>query len=131
MALPHTSLLDFYDKQQQQCNSVALLPINANVVVRRHSSHYYPMLENENEKEQQQQHMYQHLSQQHNSMANTLENIENMKSIWSSITDLNASFNCNKAQNFKQLPQLSSTQQTPVTHLSHQKQQQLQQQASV
>lgn len=45
LALPHNSLLDFYDKEQEQCSSVALLPTTVNVVVRRHSSHYYPMLE--------------------------------------------------------------------------------------
>ncbi|KAM7345094.1 corin serine peptidase isoform 1-T4 [Cochliomyia hominivorax] len=53
LALPHNSLLDFYDKQQEQCNSVALLPVSTNMVVRRHSSHYYPMLENENQQPQQ------------------------------------------------------------------------------
>ncbi|KAH8407555.1 hypothetical protein KR222_005316 [Zaprionus bogoriensis] len=70
LALPLNSLLDFYDKQQEQCKSVTLLPlpssngcsnsnsssINTNTnnssssassssIVRRHSSHYYPMLE--------------------------------------------------------------------------------------
>uniref|UniRef100_A0A1A9UD03 Uncharacterized protein n=1 Tax=Glossina austeni TaxID=7395 RepID=A0A1A9UD03_GLOAU len=55
LALPHDSLLDFYDYQQKQCSSVALLPINANGgVARRHSSHYYPMLE---ETTQQKQHL--------------------------------------------------------------------------
>nr|XP_017014807.2 uncharacterized protein LOC108069309 [Drosophila takahashii] len=57
LALPLNSLLDFYDKQQEQCKSVTLLPLpsNSNIdnicnssnsnIVRRHSSHYYPMLE--------------------------------------------------------------------------------------
>lgn len=59
--MPHGSLLDFYDKQQEQCNSVALLPVTANMVVRRHSSHHYPMLENEKQQQQQQcnPHIYQ------------------------------------------------------------------------
>ncbi|XP_067631299.1 uncharacterized protein Corin isoform X2 [Eurosta solidaginis] len=55
LALPHNSLLDFYDKEQEQCSSVALLPTNVNVVVRRHSSHYYPMLEEKQLQQQQQQ----------------------------------------------------------------------------
>ncbi|EDW89203.2 uncharacterized protein LOC6528445 [Drosophila yakuba] len=59
LALPLNSLLDFYDKQQEQCKSVTLLPLpsnsggisessdltSSNSIVRRHSSHYYPMLE--------------------------------------------------------------------------------------
>lgn len=72
LALPLNSLLDFYDKQQEQCKSVTLLPLPSNgcssssgdggngsnysgsnsnsnssssSIVRRHSSHYYPMLE--------------------------------------------------------------------------------------
>ncbi|XP_034479106.1 uncharacterized protein LOC117785274 [Drosophila innubila] len=47
LALPLNSLLDFYDKQQEQCKSVTLLPLpsNGSSIVRRHSSHYYPMLE--------------------------------------------------------------------------------------
>ncbi|KAL9874243.1 corin serine peptidase isoform 3-T3 [Glossina fuscipes fuscipes] len=46
LALPPDSLLDFYDYQQKQCSSVALLPVNANGgVTRRHSSHCYPTLE--------------------------------------------------------------------------------------
>nr|XP_016940578.1 uncharacterized protein LOC108017919 isoform X1 [Drosophila suzukii]XP_036669786.1 uncharacterized protein LOC108017919 isoform X1 [Drosophila suzukii]XP_036669787.1 uncharacterized protein LOC108017919 isoform X1 [Drosophila suzukii] len=65
LALPLNSLLDFYDKQQEQCKSVTLLPLpsncsnigdssntgdssnisTSNSIVRRHSSHYYPMLE--------------------------------------------------------------------------------------
>ncbi|XP_016958393.1 uncharacterized protein LOC108030167 [Drosophila biarmipes] len=59
LALPLNSLLDFYDKQQEQCKSVTLLPLPSNCshigdgstisasnsIVRRHSSHYYPMLE--------------------------------------------------------------------------------------
>ncbi|KAH8372887.1 hypothetical protein KR009_007281 [Drosophila setifemur] len=52
LALPLNSLLDFYDKQQEQCKSVTLLPLPSNIsgcgnnsIVRRHSSHYYPMLE--------------------------------------------------------------------------------------
>lgn len=51
LALPHhDSLLDFYDKQQEECNSVALLPpLSSNMVVRRHSSHYYPYQMDETE----------------------------------------------------------------------------------
>ncbi|EDW02212.1 uncharacterized protein LOC6559850 [Drosophila grimshawi] len=52
LALPLNSLLDFYDKQQEQCKSVTLLPLpscnsssSPSSIVRRHSSHYYPMLE--------------------------------------------------------------------------------------
>ncbi|KAH8277575.1 hypothetical protein KR018_001456 [Drosophila ironensis] len=56
LALPLNSLLDFYDKQQEQCKSVTLLPLPSHSsnsscnssnssIVRRHSSHYYPMLE--------------------------------------------------------------------------------------
>ncbi|XP_001361394.4 uncharacterized protein Corin [Drosophila pseudoobscura] len=55
LALPLNSLLDFYDKQQEQCKSVTLLPLpssnhssqssSTSSIVRRHSSHYYPMLE--------------------------------------------------------------------------------------
>ncbi|XP_060654943.1 uncharacterized protein LOC132790440 [Drosophila nasuta] len=47
LALPLNSLLDFYDKQQEQCKSVTLLPLpsTGSSIVRRHSSHYYPMLE--------------------------------------------------------------------------------------
>uniref|UniRef100_A0A1A9ZYU6 Lectizyme n=1 Tax=Glossina pallidipes TaxID=7398 RepID=A0A1A9ZYU6_GLOPL len=57
LALPHDSLLDFYDYQQKQCSSVALLPISATGgVARRHSSHYCPMLE---EATQQKQHLKQ------------------------------------------------------------------------
>ncbi|XP_065369118.1 uncharacterized protein Corin [Calliphora vicina] len=72
LALPHSSLLDFYDKQQEQCNSVALLPVNANMVVRRHSSHYYPMLENENQQQHQQQYHHQQQQKQHVSQQNSL-----------------------------------------------------------
>ncbi|XP_037953318.1 uncharacterized protein LOC119683609 isoform X2 [Teleopsis dalmanni] len=59
LALPHNSLLDIYDKQQQQCKSVTLLPTNINVAARRHSSHYYPLLEDTS----QQQHRQQTISQ--------------------------------------------------------------------
>ncbi|KAI8037280.1 uncharacterized protein LOC128255857 [Drosophila gunungcola] len=64
LALPLNSLLDFYDKQQEQCKSVTLLPLpshsgnisesshissgnvsSSSSIVRRHSSHYYPMIE--------------------------------------------------------------------------------------
>ncbi|XP_055917784.1 uncharacterized protein LOC129950036 isoform X2 [Eupeodes corollae] len=43
LALPNNSLLDLYDKEQEQCNSIALLPFNLNVAIRRHSSHCYQM----------------------------------------------------------------------------------------
>ncbi|ALC42037.1 Corin [Drosophila busckii] len=63
LALPLNSLLDFYDKQQEQCKSVTLLPLpsnnsqgnNASSIVRRHSSHYYPMLEDKQKVMQPQQ----------------------------------------------------------------------------
>ncbi|EDW79846.1 uncharacterized protein Dwil_GK18003 [Drosophila willistoni] len=64
LALPlNNSLLDFYDKQQEQCKSVTLLPLpsssagipnissnTSSSIVRRHSSHYYPMLEDNKQK---------------------------------------------------------------------------------
>ncbi|XP_055853565.1 uncharacterized protein LOC129917171 isoform X2 [Episyrphus balteatus] len=43
LALPNNSLLDLYDIEQEQCNSIALLPFNINVAIRRHSSHCYQM----------------------------------------------------------------------------------------
>lgn len=43
LALPNNSLLDLYDKEQEQCSSIALLPFNVNVPTRRHSSHCYQM----------------------------------------------------------------------------------------
>ncbi|XP_075168916.1 corin serine peptidase isoform X2 [Haematobia irritans] len=123
LALPHSSLLDFYDKQQEQCNSVALLPINANVVVRRHSSHYYPMLEaNDGDGKQQQQQQQQQMQQQHHQQYHqqqqhptlTLTNMDNVKNLMSSINvGLNSSsptpppppYNCHKAslQNMKHM----------------------------
>lgn len=96
LALPHSSLLDFYDKQQEQCNSVALLPISANVVVRRHSSHYYPMLEAD---KQQQQQQLQHSAAVGGTGSGVMPDMDNVKSFMSSINvGLNASpFNsCNK-----------------------------------
>ncbi|XP_069964647.1 uncharacterized protein Corin isoform X2 [Bactrocera oleae] len=70
LALPHNSLLDFYDKEQEQCSSVALLPTTVNVVVRRHSSHYYPMLEEKHTPplQQQQQHQQQQSLKTHSQM---------------------------------------------------------------
>lgn len=52
MALPTNSLLDIYDKQQEQCNSIALLPLNTNgSVIRRHSSHCYPLFEDKSQEQ--------------------------------------------------------------------------------
>ena len=46
LALPNNSLLDLYDQEQAQCSSAALLPTaNLNSVIRRHSSHCCPMLD--------------------------------------------------------------------------------------
>uniref|UniRef100_A0A1I8PRA4 Uncharacterized protein n=1 Tax=Stomoxys calcitrans TaxID=35570 RepID=A0A1I8PRA4_STOCA len=110
LALPHSSLLDFYDKQQEQCNSVALLPISANVVVRRHSSHYYPMLEAGDEKQQQQQQQQQLLQHQPPPTV-AMSNMDNVKNLMSSLNaGLNASpppYNCHKSQaqsNIKHFP---------------------------
>ncbi|XP_073813447.1 corin serine peptidase isoform X2 [Musca autumnalis] len=127
LALPHSSLLDFYDKQQEQCNSVALLPINANVVVRRHSSHYYPMLEGEK----------QQYPEPESTTIND-DNMDNVKSFMSSMNvGLNAAspFSCNKplmSQNIKQhspaLPASVSSAPSPSMPggLKNQKQQQQQ-----
>lgn len=103
LAPTHSSLLDLLDKQQEQCNSVALLPINANGVVRRHSSHYCPLLQNEEPK-----HLQPHSStsqqntttsqaalaqcQQQENKNNAYQINENIKSILSSISGLENTF---------------------------------------
>lgn len=49
LALPNNSLIDLYDTQQEQCQSVTLLPVNASsIVLRRHSSHTCPVDKPEN-----------------------------------------------------------------------------------
>lgn len=47
--MPNNSLIDLYDKHQEQCHSVTLLPVNAStIVLRRHSSHTCPIDKQEN-----------------------------------------------------------------------------------
>lgn len=114
LALPHSSLLDFYDIQQEQCNSVALLPVNANVVVRRHSSHYYPMLEAGGDKQPD---------------SSAVNDMDSVKSLMSSMNvGLNAAspFGCNKtvmAQNIKHSPGLPAS-TSPLPGAVKQQQQQ-------
>ncbi|XP_046809622.1 uncharacterized protein LOC111675906 [Lucilia cuprina] len=153
LALPHSSLLDFYDKQQEQCNSVALLPVSTNMVVRRHSSHYYPMLENENQQQQshhqQQQQQKQRVSQpkllqqqqQQQNFADTniimktdsgsaSSNVDNMKSLMSSIRDMNETLRDGKLQNIQPLHPPSSPQMTAPFSLQQQQHRRLQQQVN-